>query len=85
MRFIHISMSCHYSNTHVPVPSLLKRWKRLDTGMDISAETFTALSKRFKRKIKPWLKAEKHAQLNRHHDSTLMDIYDTLTAKGMEK
>jgi flagellar motility protein MotE (MotC chaperone) len=68
----------------VTVPSLLKRWKRLETGMDLSAETFTALSKRLRQKIKPWLKAEKHAQLNRHQDSTLMDIYDTLTAKGMD-
>jgi hypothetical protein len=77
-------MPYYYSNTYVAVPSLLKRWKCLEAGMDISAETFTALSQRFKRKIKPWLKVEKHAQLNRHQDSTLMDIYDTLTAKGMD-
>jgi flagellar motility protein MotE (MotC chaperone) len=74
----------HYPNISVTVPSLLKRWKCLETGLDLSAETFSALSKRFKEKVKPWLKAEKHAQLNRHQDSTLMDIYDTITTKGMD-
>jgi flagellar motility protein MotE (MotC chaperone) len=73
-----------YPNISVTVPSLLKRWKRLETGLDLSAETFSALSKQFKEKVKPWLKAEKHAQLNRHQDSTLMDIYDTITTKGMD-
>jgi hypothetical protein len=52
--------------------------------MDLSAETFHALSKRLGKTVKPWLKAEQHAQLNRHRDSSLMDIYDTATAKGMD-
>jgi len=80
---IYIS-NMRYPNISVTVPSLLKRWKRLETGLDLSAETFSALSKRFKEKVKPWLKAEKHAQLNRHQDSTLMDIYYTITTKGMD-
>jgi len=29
------------------------------------------------------MKAEHHAQLSRHEDSSLMDIYDTDTVKGM--
>ena len=66
------------------VGSLLKRWKRLETGMDLSAETLDSLSQRFRKKTKRWLKAEKHAQLNRHEDPALMDIYDTVTPKGME-
>jgi hypothetical protein len=70
---------------HLPVPSLLKRWKCLQTGMDLSADTFDALTRRLGKKIKPWLKAERHAQLNRHKDTGLMDIYDTATAKGMIK
>jgi hypothetical protein len=68
----------------LPVPSLLKRWKRLEAGMDLSAETFGALSKRFKEHSRQWLKAENHAQSNRHKDHSLMDIYDTVTAKGMK-
>jgi hypothetical protein len=52
--------------------------------MALSADTFGALSTRFQEKIKPWLRAEKNAQLNRHEDSTLMDIYDTISTKGMD-
>ncbi len=73
-----------YPNIYGTVPSLLKRWKRLETGLALSADTFGALSKRFKEKINLWLRAEKHAQLNRHEDSTLMDIYDTISTKGMD-
>ena len=51
--------------------------------MVLSAEVFQALNKRFKRKTKHWLELEQNAQLNRHQDSTLMDIYDTTVAKGM--
>jgi hypothetical protein len=68
---------------HVPVASLLKRWKRLESGLDLSADAFDALTRRQGKKAKPWLKVEQHAQLNRHKDSALMDIYDTATAKGM--
>lgn len=52
--------------------------------MDLSIKTYDALSKRFGSKTKKWLMEEKHAQLNRHEDSTLMDIYDTATEKGMD-
>jgi hypothetical protein len=66
---------------HLPVPSLLQRWKRLEAGMDQSAETFHSLSERFKSNRKRWLKAEKKAQLKRREDCTVMDIYDTATTK----
>jgi hypothetical protein len=52
--------------------------------MDLSADTFDALTRRLGKKVKPWLKVEHHAQLNRHKDTGLMDIYDTATSKGME-
>jgi hypothetical protein len=69
---------------HSPVPSLLKRWQHLETAMDLSAETFDALSMRFRKKTRRWLAAEQNAQLNRHEDSALMDIYDTTKLKGMD-
>jgi hypothetical protein len=69
---------------HSPVPSLLKRWQHLETAMDLSAETFDALSMRFRKKTRRWLAAERNAQLNRHEDSALMDIYDTAKLKGMD-
>jgi hypothetical protein len=68
---------------HLAVPSLLRRWKRLETGMDQSAETFQSLSERFKSNRMKWLKAERKAQLKRSKDCTVMDIYDTVTAKRM--
>ncbi|KAI9443974.1 hypothetical protein H4582DRAFT_2053729 [Lactarius indigo] len=64
------------------VPSLLKRWKQMDNGIDLSAEILDTLNARFKKKTKRWLKAESHAQSNRHEDPTLMDIYDTVTSKA---
>ncbi|KAH9012749.1 hypothetical protein EDB84DRAFT_1278521 [Lactarius hengduanensis] len=64
------------------VPSLLKRWRRMETGIDLSAEILDNLNKRFKAKTKRWLKAEKHAQSKRHEDPTAMDIYDTVTSKA---
>ncbi|KAI9434693.1 hypothetical protein H4582DRAFT_1818434, partial [Lactarius indigo] len=67
------------------VPSLLKRWKRMDNGIDLSAEILDTLNARFKKKTKRWLKAESHAQSNRHEDPTLMDIYDTVTSKEIQQ
>ncbi|KAH9169688.1 hypothetical protein EDB89DRAFT_1908334 [Lactarius sanguifluus] len=64
------------------VPSLLKRWKCMETGIDLSAETLNALNTRFGKKTKRWLAAEKHAQSKRHEDPTLMDIYDTVISKA---
>ncbi|KAH9172399.1 hypothetical protein EDB89DRAFT_1906254 [Lactarius sanguifluus] len=64
------------------VPSLLKRWKCMETGIDLSAETLNALNTRFRKKTKWWLAAEKHAQSKRHEDPTLMDIYDTVISKA---
>jgi hypothetical protein len=68
----------------VSVPSLLRRWKRLETGLELSADTFHALSKRFGKKIKQWLQTERRAQMNRDEDPTLMDIYDTVTKKSTD-
>jgi hypothetical protein len=83
-----VSISQVPSNTHIaihfPVASLLKRWNRLQSGLDLSADSFDALTMRQRKKAKPWLKAEQYAQLNRHKDSTLMDIYDTAMAKGAD-
>ncbi|KAH9004868.1 hypothetical protein EDB86DRAFT_2796565 [Lactarius hatsudake] len=64
------------------VPSLLKWWKRMETGIDLSAETLNALNTRLRTKTKQWLAAEKHAQSKRHEDPTLMDIYDTVISKA---
>ena len=69
--------------THLVVPSLLRRWKRLEAGMDQSAETLRILSERFKSSKDRWLKAERKAQLKRSEDCTVMDIYDTATTKHM--
>jgi hypothetical protein len=76
-------MSHTYNVMHVTVPSLLKRWKQLQSGMDLSAEAFESISKRLKKHTKQWLKADQHAQLHRNDDPSLMDIYDTTTSKGM--
>jgi hypothetical protein len=56
----------------------------MDTGLELSADTLHALSKRFGKKIKQWLSTEKHAQMNRDRDPRLMDIYDTVTKKSTE-
>ncbi|KAH8976825.1 hypothetical protein EDB86DRAFT_2839044 [Lactarius hatsudake] len=64
------------------VPSLLKWWKHMDTGIDLSADILDTLNTRFKTKMKRWLKAAKHAQSSRHEDPTVMDIYDTMTPKA---
>ena len=65
------------------VPSLLKQWKHLEAGLSLSAETLKTLNTHFVKSTKEWEKEDHHAQLNRHTDSTLMDIYDTETIKGM--
>jgi hypothetical protein len=66
------------------VPSLLKRWKRLDSGLELSSEAFLTLSKRFKTNTKEWLKADKAAQRTRNRKPEAMDIYDTSKGKGMK-
>ncbi|KAH8999945.1 hypothetical protein EDB86DRAFT_2802164 [Lactarius hatsudake] len=74
-KMVHIGLSHSF-------PSLLKRWKRMETGIDLSAETLNALNTRLRTKTKRWLAAEKHAQSKRHEDPTLMDIYDTVISKA---
>lgn len=55
----------------------------MEVGMDLSAEAFGSLTKRLKKHTRRWLKAERHAQSKRSTDCTVMDIYDTVTVKGM--
>jgi len=68
---------------HIPVPTLLRRWKALEDGLDVSAEAFEALCTRFKTKTRKWLEEEREAQYRRYEDPTAMDIYDTTVGKGM--
>jgi hypothetical protein len=65
------------------VPSLLKRWKRLETGLDASAQAYKALSEHFKDKTIKWLKEDKAAQKDRQTFPESMDIYDTVKEKGV--
>ncbi|KAN0140496.1 hypothetical protein V8E53_001705 [Lactarius tabidus] len=78
---VHMNHSNWKKMVHI-VPSLLKWWKRLEVGITLSAETLDALSARLGTRTKRWLKAEQHAQLNRHGKPSLMDIYDTDTVKA---
>ena len=55
----------------------------MEPAMDLSAETFESLSKQFRKNTKQWSKADQHAQLIRHTDSSIMDMHDTSTAKGV--
>ena len=55
----------------------------MEVGMDLSAEAFASLTMCLRKHTKQWLKADRHAQSNRSTDSTVMDIYDTVTVKGM--
>ena len=65
------------------VPSLLKRWKRLQSAMDLSAEAFEALNDRLENHAKRWLQEDQDAQSDRKTNSSAMDIYDTVTKKRM--
>jgi predicted transcriptional regulator YheO len=69
----------------VTVPSLLKRWKRLEPGLDASAKAFKSLSEYFKHKTEEWLKEDEDAQRDRHKFPASMDIYDTVKEKGVYK
>ncbi|KAH9030846.1 hypothetical protein EDB83DRAFT_2319278 [Lactarius deliciosus] len=73
----HMNHSNWKKMVHI-VPSLLKQWKCMETGIDLSAEILNALNTHLRTKTKRWLAEEKHAQSKRHEDPTLMDIYDTL-------
>lgn len=64
------------------VPSLLKRWKCLESGLELSSEAFITLSKRFKKQTKEWLKEDNAAQMERQQKPEAMDIYDTAKEKG---
>ena len=64
------------------MPSLLKRWNRLESSFDASAHAYKALSNYFKDKTKKWLKEDRDAQASRYSCPSAMDIYDTVNAKG---
>ncbi|KAN0135970.1 hypothetical protein V8E53_006131 [Lactarius tabidus] len=59
------------------VPALLKRWKRVQPGLEHSAKAFLNLSKHFKEQSRTWLAEDKAAQRTRHKNPDAMDIYDT--------
>ena len=62
---------------------LLKRWKRLQSGLELSAEAFINLSQRFKNQRGTWLEEDKIAQRTRHNKPEAMDIYNTMEMQGM--
>jgi post-segregation antitoxin (ccd killing protein) len=54
----------------ITVPSLLKRWKRLRDGLEVSSKAYKALSEHFESKTAQWLEEDKQAQEDRkqiHH------------------
>jgi uncharacterized protein YifN (PemK superfamily) len=51
--------------------------------LELSAEAFVTLSKRFREQTQAWLKADKIAQRSRQRKPEAMDIYDTVKEKGM--
>ena len=80
---MHILNILNINQLNFIVPALLKRWKRLQSGLELSTEAFINLSKRFKADRKTWLADEKAAQKNRHNEPNAMDIYDTINTQGM--
>ena len=66
------------------VPSLLKRWKRLGSGLDASAKAFKALSDHYNDRTEQWLQEDLAAQDNRNTTPSSMDIYDTVKQKGVD-
>jgi hypothetical protein len=78
-----LSIIVYGADLNTIVPSLLKRWKRLEVGLDASAKAYDALSEHFKNKTRQWLKDDQDAQKNRQATPSSMDIYDTVKQKGM--
>ncbi|KAH9017834.1 hypothetical protein EDB85DRAFT_1874207 [Lactarius pseudohatsudake] len=64
------------------VPTLIKRWKRLEPGLDASAKAYKALSDHFKHKTRQWLMDDMAAQEGRQDNPSSMDIYDTIKRKA---
>jgi hypothetical protein len=65
------------------VPALLKHWKRLQPGLELSAEAFINFSKHFKEQNKIWLAEDEVAQQKRHNNPGAMDIYDMSKSQGI--
>jgi hypothetical protein len=81
---VYVSSHSSYApDVVIKVPSLLKRWKRLDAGLEASSEAYKALNTHFEDKTEQWLEEDKLAQKNRQKDPSSMDIYDTVKQKGM--
>jgi hypothetical protein len=53
--------------------------------LELSAEAFINLSKRFRGKTKDWLEEDKEAQQTRQKHPESMDIYDISKAMGMQQ
>ncbi|KAH9031441.1 hypothetical protein EDB83DRAFT_2229595 [Lactarius deliciosus] len=68
---------------NISLPSLLKRWKRLKSGLDASSNAYEALNQHFKHKSEQWLKDDECAQQDRQISPSSMDIYDTVKEKGV--
>ncbi|KAN0129093.1 hypothetical protein V8E53_013089 [Lactarius tabidus] len=56
--------------------------QRLQAGLELSAEAFQSLSLHLEKHTQQWLTQDQHAQINRNADPSVMDMYDTATAKG---
>jgi hypothetical protein len=55
----------------------------LQAGLELSVEAFQSLSLHLEKHTQQWLTQDQHAQINRNADPSVMDMYDTATAKGM--
>ena len=66
------------------VPSLLKQWKRLESGFDASGCAFKELTRHYKDNVRKWAKEEQKAQANWPLSLEAMDIYDTIKEKGVD-
>jgi hypothetical protein len=66
------------------VPSLLKRWNRLESGFDASALAYKELTRHYKDKVRGWYDDDQKAQADRQKSPEAMDIYDTVKDKGMD-
>jgi hypothetical protein len=76
-------MIAYEADLNTTAPFLLKRWKRLEVGLDASSKTYKALSEHFKHKTKQWLQEDRVAQKTRWDTPSSMDIYDTVKQKGV--
>ena len=72
----------YQSDRCIIVPALLKRWKRVDSGLDASSKAYNDLSEHLKDRTMEWLIEDQEAQETRQQNPAAMDIYDTVKQKG---